>query len=114
MNMGVDYAWSREDPRLRAQVDKYYAFFGNNLNNGNLSASLFNLDGSGGSNGNSAALMATLASGALASNGGNRMAFVDGLWNAAQPTGNFRYYNGAIYLLGLLATSGNFDFAFPQ
>ncbi len=114
MNMGVDFAWSREDPRLRAQVDRYHAFFAANLNNGNLSASLFNLDGSGGSNGNSAALMATLASGALASNGGNRMAFVDGLWNAAQPTGNFRYYNGAIYLLGLLATSGNFDFAFPQ
>lgn len=114
MNMGVDYAWSREEPRLRAQVDEYFAFFSNNLNNGNLTASLFNLDGTGGSNGNSAALMATLASGALASNGANRAAFVDGLWNAAQPTGNFRYYNGAIYLLGLLATSGNFDFAFPQ
>lgn len=114
MNMGVDAAWSREDPRLRTQVDKYHAFFGSNMNNGSLAASLYNLDGTGGSNGNSAALMATLASGALASSGGNGMAFVDGLWNAAQPTGNFRYYNGAIYLLGLLATSGNFDFAFPQ
>lgn len=113
MNMAVDHIWSRQDPRLRTQIEKYHAFFGNHLNNGNLTASLFNLDGSGGSNGNSAALMATLSAGALASNGGNRMTFVNGLWNAAQPTGTFRYYNGAIYLLGLLATSGNFDFAFP-
>jgi oligosaccharide reducing-end xylanase len=114
LNMAVDYAWSREDPRLRTQVERYHTFFGNNLTNGNLAASVFNLDGSGGGNGNSAALMATLAAGALASNGANRMTFVNGLWNAAQPTGNFRYYNGAVYLLGLLATSGNFDFAFPR
>jgi endo-1,4-beta-D-glucanase Y len=114
MNMGIDFAWSREDPRLRTQVEKYHAFFDNNLTGGNLTASLFNLDGSGGSNGNSAALMATLAAGALASNGGSSATYVNGLWNATQPTGTYRYYNGAVYLLGLLATGGYVDFAFAR
>jgi oligosaccharide reducing-end xylanase len=109
LNMAVDHAWSREDARLRTQLEKYHAFF-----NGNVTASTYNLNGSGGAGGTSQALLATLAAGALASNAANRATYVDRLWNAAQPTGNFRYYQGSVYLLGLLATSGNFDFAFPR
>ncbi len=37
------------------------------------------------------------------------MTFVNNLWNVAQPTGQFRYYQGSVYLLGLLATAGCFD-----
>jgi oligosaccharide reducing-end xylanase len=109
LNMAVDFAWSREDARLRTQVEKYHAFF-----NGNVTTSLFNLDGSGASGGTSQALIATLAAGALASNADNRLAYVNSLWNVAQPTGQYRYYQGAVYLLGLLACSGHLEFAFPQ
>jgi oligosaccharide reducing-end xylanase len=109
LNMAVDYAWSREDPRVRTQVEKYHTFF-----NGNVTASLYQLNGTGGTGGTSQALVAALASGGLASSAGNRMAYVNSLWNIAQPTGNFRYYQGSVYLLGLLATGGRFSFLFPQ
>jgi len=112
MNMAVDYAWSNQDARMRAQTEKYHAFFANNLGNGNVTNSRFNVDGSNGNGGGSQALVAALASGAGATTGGNRTAFVDTLWNIAQPTGNFRYYQGSVYLLGLLATAGHFDHGF--
>ncbi|HTV21336.1 MAG TPA: glycosyl hydrolase family 8 [Polyangiaceae bacterium] len=110
MNMAVDYAWSNQDQRMRTQVEKYHAFFANNLGNGNVSNSRFAINGTGGMGGGSQALVASLAAGALATNGGNRMTFVNNLWNIAQPTGNFRYYQGSVYLLGLLATAGYFAY----
>jgi oligosaccharide reducing-end xylanase len=94
---------------MRAQLEKYQAFFANNLGNGNVSNSRFNVNGSGGMGGASQGLVAMLAAGAGASNGGTRMTFVNNLWNVAQPTGSFRYYQGSVYLLGLLATAGYFD-----
>jgi oligosaccharide reducing-end xylanase len=112
LNMAVEYAWSRPDPRLGGQIEKYVTFFGSRLANGNVSAALFRLDGGVNTNGGSQALVATLAAATLASQNGNRMTFVDNLWNIAQPTGQFRYYQGAVYLLGLLAASGNFDYGF--
>jgi oligosaccharide reducing-end xylanase len=109
LNMAVDYAWSSQDARMSAQTDKYLAFFGNQLANGNVTNSRFNVDGTGATGGGSQALVATLAAGALATSGGNRMTFVNNLWNVAQPTGQFRYYQGSVYLLGLLAAAGQFD-----
>jgi oligosaccharide reducing-end xylanase len=34
--------------------------------------------------------------------------FVDKLWSVAIPTGNYRYYDGTLYMLGLLHVSGMF------
>lgn len=34
--------------------------------------------------------------------------FAEGLWNAKIPTGTWRYYDGLLYILGLLACSGKF------
>ena len=34
--------------------------------------------------------------------------FVDKLWSAAIPTGTYRYYDGTLYMLGLLHVSGTF------
>ena len=112
LNMAVEYAWSRPDPRLGGQLEKYLTFFGSRLANGNVTAALFRLDGGVNTQGGSQALVATLAAATLASQNPNRMTFVNNLWNIAQPTGQFRYYQGAVYLLGLLAASGNFDYGF--
>ena len=114
LNMAVDYAWSGPDPRLRTQQDKYLQFFSSRIANGNVSASGFSLDGSNGSGGGSQALVATLASATIGSNEGSRMTFLDNLWNIQQPTGQYRYYQGAVYLLGLLAASGNLDYGWAQ
>ncbi len=34
--------------------------------------------------------------------------FVEALWNLTIPSGRYRYYDGMLYLLGLLHCSGEF------
>jgi oligosaccharide reducing-end xylanase len=34
--------------------------------------------------------------------------FAEDLWNMEVPTGTWRYYDGLLYMLGLLACSGKF------
>lgn len=38
--------------------------------------------------------------------------FVDKLWSAQIPTGTYRYYDGTLYMLGLLHVSGTFKLWF--
>jgi hypothetical protein len=42
----------------------------------------------------------------------NRDAFVQAAWNVGQQSGQFRYYQQMVYLLGLLATGGRFGYEF--
>jgi oligosaccharide reducing-end xylanase len=112
MNMAVDYAWFSKDATLAAQVEKYHAFFADHLGQNNVSNALFHVDGSNPSGGGSTALTATLASGALASQAANRKTYVDNLWNVPQQSGQYRYYQESVYLLGLLAVSGKYRYDF--
>jgi oligosaccharide reducing-end xylanase len=112
MNMAVDYVWFSQSNGLKTQVEKYHAFFANNLGQNNVSNALFNVDGSNPSGGGSTALTATLAAGALASSAANRKTYVDNLWNVAQQSGQYRYYQEGVYLLGLLAVAGKYQHAF--
>jgi oligosaccharide reducing-end xylanase len=112
MNMAVDYAWFSGDAKLQAQVEKYHAFFANHLGQNNVSNALFHVDGSNPSGGGSTALTATLAAGALASQAANRKTYVDNLWNVPQQSGQYRYYQESVYLLGLLAVAGKYRYAF--
>jgi oligosaccharide reducing-end xylanase len=109
MNMALDNAWFG-DPRMKAQVEKYHAFFKGQLGDHNVSNALFKIDGSEPSGGGSTALTATLAAGALASEAPNRKVFVDNLWGVAQQSGQYRYYQECVYLLGLLATAGRYQY----
>jgi oligosaccharide reducing-end xylanase len=117
LNMAVDYAWTGADARLQTQVEKYHAFFGTRLGQNNVQNALYQLNGNVATDdsGSSTALTATLAAGALASNAPNREQFVENLWNVGQQSGTYRYYQEAVYLLGLLATSGwmGYDWAPP-
>ena len=108
MNMAIDGAWGSVDERLRAQVEKYHAFFANRLTDDGVQRSLFSLDGSVVSGSGSTALTATLAAGALISRADNRARYVQNLWNAPQQTGTFRYYQETVYVLGLLSTGGHY------
>lgn len=111
MNMAVDYAWFGEDERMKQQVEKYHAFFGDHLGMNNVAASLFAVDGSAASGGGSTGLTGTLAVGAMASEDGNRSTFVSNLWNIGQQQGRYRYYQECLYLLSLLHTAGQFRYA---
>jgi oligosaccharide reducing-end xylanase len=115
MNMALDHAWFAADPRVKAQVEKYHAFFQNHLGDGNVSSALFEIDGAKPSGGGSTALTATLASGSLVSEAPNRKQFVENLWRVEQQSGQYRYYQECVYLLGLLASAGryHYDWAGP-
>ncbi|HET9960181.1 MAG TPA: glycosyl hydrolase family 8 [Polyangiaceae bacterium] len=108
LNMALDYAWFSADPGLKAQLEKYQAFFTGQLVQGNVSNSLFAVDGSAGTGGGSTALTATLAAASLGSAAPNRAQFVRNLWLVDQQSGKYRYYQQGVYLLGLLATAGKF------
>ena len=40
--------------------------------------------------------------------------FIDALWDTSIPEGQYRYYNGLLYMLGLLHVSGNFQIYSPM
>ncbi len=53
-------------------------------------------------------LVAMNATSAISATDRHRTDFVRDLWNTAVPSGQARYYDGMLYLLGLLYTSGQF------
>jgi oligosaccharide reducing-end xylanase len=112
MNMAVDYVWGSADAREKTQIEKYHTFFNSYLQNGNVTQSLFMVSGGNASGGGSTALTATLAAGALVSTTANRMSYVNNLWNIAQQSGQYRYYQECVYLLGLLNVAGRFTSSF--
>jgi oligosaccharide reducing-end xylanase len=112
LNMAIDYAWFSNSATMRAQVEKYHSTFTGHLTTNNVANSLFPVGGTGTpSGGGSTALTATLGAGALASNAPNRATYVSNLWGVAQQSGEYRYYQECVYLLGLLATAGKFNYA---
>jgi len=112
MNMAVDYVWGAADSREKTQIEKLHTFFNTYLANGNVTQCLFNVDGTAPSGGGSTALTATLAAGAMVSTTSNRMMFVNNLWLIGQQSGQYRYYQECVYLLGLLNVAGKFNQSF--
>jgi hypothetical protein len=96
---------------MKAQVEKYHAFFANHIRPGNVSNALFALDGSGAEGGSSTALTATLAAGALASDSTLRTTYLQNVWDVGQQSGLYRYYQECVYLLGLLGAAGQYGYA---
>lgn len=70
--------------------------------------------GENGNYGHDAAQKAANAAAVLAStNSNDALLFVNDFWNQSWPTGQYRYYNGSLYMLGMLHLSGNFKFYKP-
>jgi oligosaccharide reducing-end xylanase len=114
MNMGVDYAWFTQDERMQRQATKYHEFFSTRLNGNNVQNQIYNVDGSGATDGGSTALTAALAAAAHASTFPDRARFVENLWEVGQQSGLYRYYQETVYLLGLLSTSGRMRYDFSD
>lgn len=59
-------------------------------------------------------LVAMNSTSAISATNPNSRAFVEDMWNTAIPSGQARYYDGMLYMLGLLYDSGRFrDFSHP-
>jgi len=106
MNVAVDYIWFKKDDWAVTQSNRLLNFF--EKTGIKTYGNLFTLDGKQLTVDRSLGLISMNAVAALASTNENRKLFVEELWNADVPTGQYRYYDSALYMLGMLQVSGNF------
>ena len=106
MNTAMDYEWFEKNKWEVSECNRLLNFFFSQEIDkyGNQ----FTLDGKKLSSDHSTGLVAMNAVAAIASTNKNRTDFVQALWNVPIPTGEYRYYDGMLYMLGLLQVSGNF------
>jgi oligosaccharide reducing-end xylanase len=106
MNIAVDYAWFARDEWAVYQSNRLLDFFYDQgiWNYGNQ----YTLDGKPLSGIHSPGLVAMNAVACLVSTNANKTDFVRELWNTPIPSGVYRYYDGLLYMLGMLNLSGNF------
>jgi len=106
MNWSVDWAWWAKDVRQRELSDRLQAFFESKgiSSYGNQ----FTTDGTQFGSDHSTGLVAMNTVAGLATTHPRSGQFVEALWNTPVPTGQWRYYDGMLYLLALLHCSGEF------
>jgi oligosaccharide reducing-end xylanase len=110
-NVAVDYAWFAADPWEVEQSNRLLEFFyGQGMDK---YVNQYTLAGKPLSSDRSTGLVAMNAVAALAATTGKTQKFVEALWNAPVPSGKWRYYDGMLYMLALLHTSGNFRIYAP-
>jgi oligosaccharide reducing-end xylanase len=112
MNWSVDWAWWGKDARERQLSDRLQKFFASKgmSSYGNQ----FTLDGKHFGSEHSTGLAAANAVAGLAAEGPQAKEFVEALWNTPIPTGQYRYYDGMLYMLAALHCSGEFRIVQPK
>jgi len=112
MNWSVDWAWWAADPRQKELSDRLQTFFeSQGIAN---HPSQFTLTGKPLNQGHSVGLVAMNATASLAATQPRARQFVTELWEAPIPSGPYRYYDGMLYLLGLLHCGGEFRIWPPE
>jgi oligosaccharide reducing-end xylanase len=106
-NVAVDYAWFAADPWQVEQSNRVLDFLSSQGINSY--PNQFTLNGEPLSNDHSTGLVSMAAVAALAVDPTKGEPFVQELWDTNVPTGKWRYYDGMLYMLGLLHVSGNFN-----
>ncbi len=106
MNWAVDWAWWSKDAREQKLSDKLQAFFESKGMSDY--GSRFTLDGHQFGNDHTTGLVAMNAVASLTATNPRAQKFVASLWNTPVPTGQWRYYDGMLYLLGMLHCGGEF------
>jgi len=105
-NIGMDYLWFNPSNWYLEQANRQLSFFASEGLESYVGE--YALDGTPVGGGHSTGLVATNAVLAQAADPEIGKPFVQALWDAELPTGQYRYYDGLLYLLGLLQVSGNF------
>ncbi|WP_086934033.1 glycosyl hydrolase family 8 [Agarilytica rhodophyticola] len=109
-NVAVDYAWFEDDPRSVELANRILTFYNDQGNY----VTVYTHDGVPQVEYRSEGHVAMNAVAALASDLPIAKRFVEDLWQLPIPTGKYRYYNGLLYMLGLLHTSGKFKIIKPS
>jgi oligosaccharide reducing-end xylanase len=112
MNWSMDWAWWAKDSRQQQLSNRLQAFFESQ----GISdyRSHFKLDGTPIGGAHTTGLVAMNATASLAATHGRAKQFVEALWNTSIPSGQYRYFDGMLYLLGMLNCSGQFRIWPPQ
>lgn len=111
MNWSFDWAWFAADPREQELSDRILAFF--RAQGIGTYANQFTLAGEPLSSDHSPGLVAMNATAALATTEPAND-FVEALWNVTVPSGQYRYYDGTLYMMALLHCAGQFQVYPPQ
>jgi oligosaccharide reducing-end xylanase len=111
-NWSVDWSWWAKDPREHTLSNRTQSFFASQ--GIDRFPDQFTLDGKPLSSHHATGFVATSAVASLAATDPIREKFVDALWNSSIPSGHERYYDGMLYILSLLHTSGNFRIWNPK
>ena len=105
-NIGFDYAWWAKDEWQMEYANRILAFFASEgvENYGNQ----YTLDGKCLGTDHSPGLVAMNAVATLASTEQVTWEFIEDFWNTNPTTGTYRYYDGCLYMMGLLQVSGKY------
>jgi oligosaccharide reducing-end xylanase len=106
MNWSVDWAWWNKDDRAQQRSDRIQAFF--ESKGMSTYGNRFTIEGVQFGNDHATGLVAMNAVAGLAATQPRAQQFVEAFWKTPVPTGPYRYYDGMLYLLGLLHCSGEF------
>lgn len=106
MNWSMDWAWWAADPRQQQLSDKLQAFF--ESQGMEKYQSLYSLEGKPLGLDQTTALISMNATASLAATHPRRQKFLRALWNHSLPTGQYRYYDGMLYLFALLHCGGEY------
>ena len=112
MNWSVDWAWWGRDARERQLSDRLQAFF--ESKGISTYGNQFTLDGNQFGSDHSTGLVAMNAIAGLAAANPLAKQFVEALWNMPVPMGQWRYYDGMLYMLATLHCSGEFRIWQPK
>ena len=109
-NVALDHAWWRADPWQVEQSNRVLRFLGSHAP---AVPNQFSLDGKPLSSDSSLGLIAMAAVAGQAADPALAKPFVQQLWDAPLPEGRWRYYDGLLYMLGLLQAGGRFQIHAP-
>ena len=106
-NIACDYAWWAKDSWATTHANRIQSFF---YDHGVDSyGNLWSLDGTKNySTDHSPGLVAMNATASLASSDKKSWSFLENFWDISPTTGKYRYYDGCLYMMGLLHCSGKF------
>lgn len=111
-NIACDYAWWGKDNWATTHADRIQGFFAEKgvEDYGNQ----WSLDGKQLDPDHSPGLVAMNATASLAASNKQAWAFLEDFWNISPTTGKYRYYDGCLYMMGLLHCSGRFRAWLPD
>jgi oligosaccharide reducing-end xylanase len=113
MNWAVDWSWWAKDQGQQELSNRLQSFFASE--GMDTYGTEYSLDGKKLNSGHAKGLVATNAVVSLAATHPKAKDFVEALWNIQVPTGfNERYYDGLLYLMGMLHCSGEFRIWVPK